>query len=201
MERGDACDGGSAVSWIFTACLLGYLSLRLALWLRGQVRVRLLAERLPAWPRARSRPVHVSPGLAALLARNFAGRTALVASMRAIAMVRITDPDAPLGFVRDFRYRVAVAGAWSAACAWARELEGLGEDDRVRLEAAGYSGRGFVEMQSCLLQTVRTTVRARALEPFAVAEVAATQARLLAMVEELERLEVVLERSAEDPYR
>ena len=76
-------------------------------------------------------------------------------------MVRITDPDAPLGFVRDFRYRVAVAGAWSAACAWARELEGLGEDDRVRLEAAGYSGRGFVEMQSCLLQTVRTTVRVR----------------------------------------
>jgi len=143
----------------------------------------------------------VSPGLAALLARNFAGRTALVASMRAIAMVRITDPDAPLGIVRDFRYRVAVAGAWSAACAWARELEGLAEDDRVRLEAAGYSGRGFVDMQSCLLQTVRTTVRARALEPFAVAEVAATQARLLAMVEELERLEGVLERSAEDPYR
>ena len=201
MDDRDACDGGETVSWIFTACALGYLSLRLVLWLRGQVRVRLLRDRLPAWPRAGTRPVHVSPGLGVLLERGYAGRVALVECMRAIAVVLITDPDAPLGFVRDYRYRMAVSRAWNAACAWAQQLGGLAEDDRVRLEAAGYSGRGFVEMQSCLLQTVRTTVRARALEPFAVDEVAATQARLLAMVEELERLEVALERSAEDPYR
>lgn len=189
------------MSWIFTACALGYLSLRLALWLRGQVRVRLLRDRLPAWPRAGVRPAHVSPGLRVLLERGFAGRVALVESMRAIAVVLITDPDAPLGFVRDYRYRFAVSRAWTAACAWAQQLGGLDEDDRVRLEVVGYSGRGFEEQRACLLRTVRTTVRARALEPFAVDEVAATQARLQAMVEEIERLELALGRSAEDPYR
>lgn len=189
------------MSWIFTACLLGYLSLRLALWLRGQVRVRLLSDRLPAWPRAGSRPRDVSPGLGELLERSFAGRVALVESMRTIAVVLITDPDAPLGYVRDFRYRMAVSRAWTTACAWWRQFEGLVEDDRARLEVAGYTGRGFADLQACLLRTVRTTVRARALEPFAVDEVAETQARLTAMVEELERLEAALGRSAEDPYR
>jgi hypothetical protein len=189
------------VSWIFVTCLLGYLSLRVALWLRGQVRVRLLRDCLPAWPRAGVRPRGVSPGLGVLLERSFAGRVALVESMRTIATVLITDPDAPLGFVRDFRYRMAVARAWTAACEWWRQFDGLIEDDRVRLEVVGYTGRGFAELQACLLRTVRTTVRARALEPFAVDEVAATQARLTAMVEELERLELALGRSAEDPYR
>lgn len=189
------------MSWIFVACLIGYLSLRLALWLRGQVRVRLLGARLPAWPPVRARMMHVSPGLGELLERGFAGRVALVGSMRTIAVVLITDPDAPLGFVRDHRYRMAVSGAWTAACAWALQLAGLGEDDRVRLEVAGYSGRGFEALRGSLLRTVRTTVRARALEPFAVDEVAATQARLMAMVKEMERLELALGRPAEDPYR
>ena len=190
-----------AVSWIFVTCLLGYLSLRVALWLRGQVRVRLLRDRLPAWPRAMTRPKDLSPGLGVLLERNFAGRVALVESMRTIATLLITDPDAPLGFIRDTRYRMAVARAWTAACGWLRELDALVEDDRVRLELVGYSGRVFHDLHACLLRTVRTTVRARALEPFAVDEVAATQTRLLAMVEELGRLELALGRGAEDPYR
>lgn len=201
VEGRAACDGGVRVSWIFTACLLGYLSLRVALWLRGQVRLAAVKDRLPAPPRGWSRPVDVSPGLALLLERNFVGRVALVESVRAIAVVLITDPDAPLGFVRDFRYRVAVARAWSAACVWLEQLAGVVEDDRVRLEGVGYTDGGFRDLHAGLHRVVRTTVRARALEAFPVDEVAATQARLTAMVEELERLELALSRGAEDPYR
>ena len=189
------------MSWIVFSCLFGYGSLRCMLWLRGQVRLVLLRGQLPACPRRGTRPRHLSAGLGRLLDRNFAGRVELTASTRAIATLLITDPDVPLGCVRDFRYRLAVARAWSAACAWLRSLEELADDDRLCLERAGYTPRSFRDHHACLLRTVRTTVRARALEPFEVAEVEATRSRLTAMTEELELVERALARGVADPYR
>ena len=188
------------MSWILVTCMLAYGSLRLALWIRGQIRYLLLRERLPAWPQPRPRPVHLSPGLELLLDHNFAGRVQLVESSRTIATVLITDPDAPLGSVRDFRYRLAVAQAWSAACAWRSSLDALADDDRCRLERAGYTPWAFRERQAALQRTVRSTVRAPALEPFAVAGVERTAALVTAMVEDLERVELALARGGDDPY-
>jgi hypothetical protein len=189
------------VSWIVFACLFGYGCMRSALWVRGQVRLVMLRDRLPACPQRGTRPQHLSAGLGRLLDDNFAGRVALTESTRAISRVLITDPDVPFGWVRDFRYRLAVAAAWSAACAWLQRLEQLTDDDRVCLERSGYTSRGFLDHHACLLRTVRTTVRARALEPFEVAEVEATRSRLAAMAEELELVERALARGVEDPYR
>lgn len=189
------------MSWIVFACLFGYGCVRSALWLRGQVRLVMLRDRLPACPQRGTRPLHLSAGLDRLLDDNFAGRVALTESARAISCILITDPDVPLGWVRDFRYRLAVASAWSAACAWLQRLEQLTDDDRVCLERSGYTPRSFLDHHACLLRTVRTTVRARALEPFEVAEVEATRSRLAAMTEELELVERALARGGEDPYR
>ena len=198
---GDACECRGRVSWIVFACLFGYVSLRCALWVRGQVRLVLLRDSLPVGPQPSSRPRHLSAGLGLLLDRNFAGRVELMASTRTIATVLITDPDVPLGCVRDFRYRLAVARAWTAACAWVRTLEELADEDRVCLERAGYTGRGFLDHHAWLHRCVRTTVRARALEPFEVAEVEATCSRVAAMADELAEVERALARGSEDPYR
>lgn len=199
--RREACECGVRVSWIIVTCMLGYGSLRLALWLRGQVRFRMLRERLPAWPQPRQRLRDLSAGLELLLDHNFAGRVALVESRRTIATVLITDPDAPLGCVRDFRYRVAVARAWAAACAWLGRLEDLADDDRIRLERAGYTAWAFRERHASLHRTVRATVRAPALEPFAVVAVEQTASLVAGMVEDLERVERALARGGDDPYR
>ena len=199
--EGDACECCGPVSWIVFVCLVGYGSLRCALWVRGQVRLMLRRDQLPAVPQRSSRPLHLSAGIRALLDHNFAGRVALMASTRTIATVLLTDPDVPLGCVRDFRYRLAVAQAWTAACGWLRTLEELAVEDRLCLERAGYTPRGFLDHHAWLHACVRTTVRARALEPFEVAEVEATCSHVAAMAEELELVERVLFRGAEDPYR
>jgi len=79
----------------------------------------------------------------------------------------------------------------------------LGEGDGfVRaLERAGYTARGFLDHHAWLHGCVRTTVRARALEPFEVAEVEATCSRVAAMADELAEVERALARGSEDPYR
>ena len=147
---GDACECCGRVSWIVFVCLVGYGSLRCALWVRGQVRLMLLRDQLPAVPQASVRPLHLSAGIGALLDRNFAGRVELMASTRTIATLLLTDPDVPLGCVRDFRYRVAVAQAWTAACGWLRTLEELAVEDRLCLERAGYTPRGFLDHHAWL---------------------------------------------------
>jgi hypothetical protein len=189
------------VSWIVFLCLSAYWASRCALWVRGQVRFLRLRQGLPAWPVRPAAPRHLSDGLERLFSRGFDERVRLVESSRAIATVLITDPDAPLGWIRDFRYRLAVARAWSAACAWLRSLDDLAEDDRVRLERLGYSFVPFRERHAWLRERVGPTVRARALEPFAVGGVQTTHAVLGEMIGELESLERVLVHAAADPYR
>jgi hypothetical protein len=130
------------VSWIVFACLFGYVSLRCTLWVRGQVRLVLLRDQLPGGRSRGPGPLQPECRARAAAGRNFAGRVELMASTRTIATLLITDPDVPLGCVRDFRYRLAVARAWAAACAWVRTLEELADEDRVCLERAGYTPAG-----------------------------------------------------------
>lgn len=190
-----------AVSWIVFMLLFAYWATRSVLWVRGQVRLMQLRGTLPVRPARRPAPAHLSAGLGGLLARGYDERVALVESTRTIAEVLITDPDVPLGCVRDFRYRMALARAWSAACGWLRAVESLAEEDRGQLERLGYTPATFREQHAWLDRRVRSTVRAPALEPFEVAAVQTVRQMVDAMIHELERLEHTLIDTAASPYR
>jgi hypothetical protein len=189
------------VSWVVFMFLSSYWALRCVLWVRGQVRLRRLRGTLPGRPVQRVVPVHLGAGLGGLLARNFSERVELAASTRTMAEVLITDPDVPLGCVRDFRYRTALAGAWRAACGWLQALESLAEEDRGALERLGYNPATFRQRHAWLDQRVRSTVRAPALEPFEVSAVETSRQVVEAMIGELERLEHALVSPAANPYR
>lgn len=181
--------------------LSAYWLRRSALWLRGQVRFMKLKDSLPVRPERRAAPGHLNAALGGLLARNYDERVELVESTRTIAEVLITDPDVPLGCVRDFRYRMALARAWSAACGWLRTFEALAEEDRGMLERLGYTPATFRQRHAWLDLVVRRTVRAPALEPFEVSAVLTSRQGIDAMIGELERLEQTLASAAASPYR
>lgn len=181
--------------------LSAYWLSRSVLWVRGQFRLRQLRGTLPVRPARRPVPVHLSEGLGRLLAKNYDERVEMVECTRTIAEVLIADPDVPLGCVRDFRYRMALARAWSAACGWLQAFESLGAEDRGRLERLGYTLATFRERHAWLDQRVRTTVRAPALEPFEVSAVQTSRQVVDTMIGELERLEQTLASAAVSPYR
>lgn len=190
------------VSIIILTFLLGYGALRSALWARGQWRFRRLRAHLPRAAARVSAPAHVEPALGDLLACSYTGRVRLVESVRSMATILIVDPDASFGVVRDFRYRVALAEAWRAARAWLRAFESLGEAQLRRLEELGYTPRAFDERSAALAGVVRRSVRAPALEPFAVGDVESAQRTLLALVQDLEVFERAVVASARpNPYR
>lgn len=181
--------------------LASYWLTRSVLWLRGQVRLVQLRATLPMRPVKQATPVHLSAGLGGLLVRGYDERVALVESTRTIAEVLITDPDVPLGCVRDFRYRTALHRAWSAARGWMRALEGLAEEDRGALERLGYSSATFRERHAWLDQRMRSIVRAPALEPFEVAAVQAARQVVDALIGDIERLERAVAGAVASPYR
>lgn len=190
------------VSVVVLAFFFCYGTLRTALWTRGQWRFRRLRAQLPRAAARVSAPAHVEPALGDLLACSYTGRVRLIESVRSIATVLIVDPDAPLGVVRDFRYRLALAEAWKAARAWLRTWDGLGEAQRRRLEELGYTPRVFDERSAALHGVVRRSVRAPALEPFAVGDVESVQRTVLALVQDLEGFErAVIAAPRPDPYR
>lgn len=190
------------VSVVVLAFFFCYGTMRSALWARGQWRFRRLRAQLPR-PAARvSAPPHVEPALGDLLACSYTGRVRLVESVRLVATVLIVDPDVPLGVVRDFRYRLALAEAWRAARAWLRTWEALGEAQRRRIEELGYTPRVFDERSAALRGVVRRSVRAPALEPFAVGDVETVRRTVLALVQDLEGFErAVVAAPRPDPYR
>lgn len=190
------------MSFLVLVCLLCYGTLRTALWTRGQWRYRRLRAHLPRLPVPVEAPPHVDAALGDLLACSYGGRVRLVESVRSIATVLIVDPDAPLGVVRDFRYRLALAEAWKATAAWLRAWEALDEAQRRRIEELGYTPGRFGERRAALSGVVRRSVRAPALEPFAVDDVEAAQRVVLALVQDLEGFErAVVAAPCQGPYR
>jgi hypothetical protein len=147
-------------------------------------------------------PAHLGDALTRLLVRSHAGRVQLVECARTIATVLIVDPDVPLGAVRDFRFRVALADAWIASAAWLRAHDELDEHTQRRLADHGYTPRSFRERRASLGEAVRRHVRAPALEPFAVDDVIAVQQLVLALVDDLEGCErALLAAPRHGPYR
>jgi hypothetical protein len=189
------------VSWIVFLFLIGYGSIRAALWLRGQLRYLVLRRGLPSAPEPLALPAHLSLGLRHLVEVSHDARVRLVACIRAIATVLIIDPDVPLGVVRDYRYRVAVISGWSASRSCLRHFEGLAEDDRLRLEAVGVGVDAFREAMSRLDPRIQEARRARPLEAFAVADVRSARSGFEELLHELEKLEGRLGVSPHDPYR
>jgi hypothetical protein len=190
------------VSLVLLAFMFVYGAVRSALWARGQWRFHRLRDDLPRVAAPREAPGHLGDPLTRLLGHGHAGRVRLVASARQVATVLIVDPDVAFGCVRDFRFRLALADAWSAASAWLQVYDGLPEHEQRRLEAYGYTAREFGERRAELGRAVRRCVRAPALEPFPVADVEAVQRLLLALIGDLEGCERALLASApEHPYR
>lgn len=195
------------MSLVLLAFLLVYGALRVALWLRGQWRFYRLRGELPRAAARVHAPAHLGDAFDRsrfenLLGDSHAGRARLVASARQIGTVLIVDPDVPLGCVRDFRYRLALADAWSAASAWLRRWDALSEHERRWLEELGYTPRQFGDGCAALALAARRSVRAPALEPFAVDDVRLAERHIIALVADLERCErAVSGGSPAGPYR
>ncbi|MDC0722379.1 hypothetical protein [Nannocystis bainbridge] len=190
------------MSLVLLAFMFLYGAVRSALWARGQLRFRRLRAHLPRAAAPCEAPAHLGDSLTRLLARSHAGRVRLVGSARQVATVLIVDPDVAFGCVRDFRFRLALADAWTAANGWLHAYDDLSEHEQRQLEAYGYTARRFGERRAELGGAVRRCVRAPALEPFAVADVEAVQQLLLALIGDLEGCERALLASAPDhPYR
>lgn len=190
------------MSIVLLALTLAYGAVRSALWFRGQWRFHRLRRDLPRVRARAEAPAHLEGELAQLLGHSHAGRVRLVGSARQLATVLIVDPDVAFGCVRDFRFRMALADAWSAATAWQRAYEGLGEHELRRLEELGYTGRQFAQRREALASAARRCIRAPALEPFAVDEVRGIQQLVLALIGDLEGCErALLDGAPAHPYR
>ncbi|MEZ4453332.1 MAG: hypothetical protein R3B09_27965 [Nannocystaceae bacterium] len=189
------------MSWIVFLFLIGYGSIRAALWLRGQLRFLILRRQLPSAPEPLALPAHLTLGLRRLVEGSHDARVRLVTCIRAIGTVLITDPDVPLGCVRDYRYRVAVLSGWSASRTCLRIFESLDDSDRLRLEAVGVAVETFRDAMERLDPRIQEAKRARPLEAFAVEHVRSARTGFEALLHELEKLEGRLGASPHDPYR
>ncbi|MBK8260962.1 MAG: hypothetical protein IPK80_06425 [Nannocystis sp.] len=189
------------MSWIVFLFLVCYGSVRACLSVRGLLRYTRLRRQLPARPGPLALPGHLSLGLSHLIEEAHAARARMIDAARSIGAVLILDPDVPLGVVRDYRYRMAVLNAWSAATQCLRSREGLDERERVRLDDIGCTFDRFEQTLSSLDVAFHQAKRARPFEPFAVEQVRATYSRVAAMAYELELLESRLGVSPSDPYR
>ncbi|NVB40553.1 hypothetical protein G6O69_22115 [Pseudenhygromyxa sp. WMMC2535] len=189
------------MSWLFSFLLVCYASLRLTLWVRGQLRWLSRRQTLPEPPVDVSPPAHLSSGLSRVFRASRELRVQLVHARRDLAAVAIKDPDAPLGQVRDQRYRRALMESWTHLRAWLRELEALERGDRLELEARSLDEAGIRALTESLRDKWRAVSRARALEPFAIAELAEVERALERIDEELVAIEQGLTQLGESPYR
>lgn len=189
------------MSWIFSFLLVCYASVRLVLWMRGQWRWLSLRKRLPDLPREVAPPEHLSANLARLFAKSRWLRIELTHARHLLAMVAATDPDVPLGQVRDTRYRRALMQSWTHLRAWLRETEALDELDRTTLDELGLGTRNLAELTEGLRPRWRAVARARALDPFPLGDLELVQATLERAELELVALERGLSLTPDDPYR
>jgi hypothetical protein len=189
------------VSWIFSFLLLCYASVRLVLWARGQWRWLSLRHGLPVPPPAIEPPEHLSSGLALLFVRSRRLRIELTQARRMLATVAATDPDIPLGRVRDARYRRALMESWTHLRAWQRESEMLSGSDLEALADLGLTTGTIAELIASLRDRWNAAARSRALDTFPIEDLHAVQAALERAELELIAIESALARTPDDPYR
>jgi hypothetical protein len=132
-------------------------------------------------------------------------RIDLVEARRMLMTVAVTDPDAPLGCVRDARYRRALMQSWTKINNWLRTVEQLDELEQLRLtdhHLGHHLGAGPIsQLRDTLREPWRAVAHARALDPFQLADLQAVLRTLEQLDTQLAALEHGLERIGEDPYR
>jgi hypothetical protein len=190
------------VSWIFSFLLACYVLVRIVLRVRGQLRWLGVRDTLPVPPPAvAGAPEHLDRALAGLYVDTRGLRIALIQARRTLMSVAVTDPDAPLGCVRDAHYRRALMQSFSEINAWIRGIRELDQHAAASL-ADMHLGSGPIEhLRNSLRDRWRAVSRARALDPFPIADLLTVQRTLERLDDELVALERGLERLGDDPYR
>lgn len=190
------------VSWIFSFLLACYVLVRIVLRVRGQLRWLGIRDTLPTPPAEVAGPPRpLSPALGQLFVDARRLRIELTEARRVLMTVAVTDPDAPLGHVRDARYRRALMESWTKINHWLRGLERLDELELASL-TDHHLGTGPIEqLAQSLREPWRAVARARALDPFEIEQLHAVLRTLEQLDDQLAALERGLERMGEDPYR
>lgn len=196
------------VSWIFSFLLACYVLVRIVLRVRGQLRWLGIRKTLPDVPA----PVMVAPehhaghaahggALAGLYVDTRKLRIALIQARRTLMGVAVMDPDAPLGRVRDARYRRALMQSFSEINGWLRGFRDLDQHAMTSLADMHLGSDQIEQLRDALRDHWQAVARARALEPFALEDLLAVQRTLELIDDELVTLERGLERLGDDPYR
>jgi hypothetical protein len=190
------------VSWIFSFLLACYVLVRIVLRVRGQLRWLSVRESLPnPPPPVAAAPEHLGLGLAGFYVETRALRIALVEARRMLMTVAVTDPDAPLGRVRDARYRRALMQSFSDINRWLRGIRELDDHATMGLSDLHLGGGSVEQLRDALRGRWRAVSRARPLDLFPLEDVLAVQRMLELLDDELAAIERGLERLGDDPYR
>jgi hypothetical protein len=181
--------------------LLCYVLVRIVLRVRGQIRWLAIRETLPDPPPMVAAPEHLSPPLTELFASTLALRAELVHARRELSEVAVKDPDAPLGRVRDARYRRTMLTSWSRLNAWLRAFGRLDTASLAQLRDVHLDSDAIAQLRDSLHDKWYAASRARALDLFELEDLLAAQRTFERVEDELESIEQGLALLAAHPYR
>ena len=178
-----------AVSVIFGLILVVYGMIRAGLWIRGQVRYCIARRSLPKSPLPLAAPEHLAPPLKKYFERGQELKIKLAEHHRMISIVLLTDPDVPLGTVRDSRYRRCIIDSYEALSEWLDQTRELCRSYSLELEALGSAPQLIEKTMNELYPLWRLVRYSRALEPFSVADVAHSERLLLSVSQLMQTIE------------
>lgn len=146
-------------------------------------------------------PEGLTPPFAGLFDATKSLSAALHHATQVLERIILTDPDAPLGEIRDERYRRQVLESWNALARWRRDYDTLDDTQIAYLEQRGEDGRPLVSAMEFLRDPVHRARRSRPLEAFPIDEVRTVFERLRFSLQHSDRLCEGLITAAHDPYR
>ena len=181
--------------------LVIYGGVRLVLRVRGQFRYVRWARELPPLRSVRALPEHLTGEVTTVFESGETMSVALERAVRSLDEIVITDPDSALGSIRDKRYRRTVLEAWRDLQAWLAAWDATSEREQLRAVDLGVTPDELRDIAEQLRPSWRRAYRARALEPFTLAEVERVRQLLLCAVESANRSNDRLASLELDPYR
>lgn len=188
------------MSWLFSFLLLCYALVRIVLRVRGQIRWLTVRKTLPEPPPMVAAPEHLPSPLAALFVDSLALRGDLVRARVTLTAVAVKDPDAPLGQVRDARYRRTLMDGFSRLNKWLRVIERLDVNDGA-LADLQVDVQAIAGLRDSLRDKWGAVTRSRALDPFALDDLIVVQQTFERIELELAAIERGLVRLGDHPYR
>ena len=193
------------MSWIFSFLLACYVLVRITLRVRGQLRWLGIRDTLPTPPPTiEFAPEHLvarSAGQARGLAKLFVDSRALRISLTEARRTHdrpVTDPDAPLGGVRDARYRRTLMQSWSEINRWLRGIRDLDDQAAISLADLHLGSGPIQQLRDALESRYRSVARARALDPFELEDLRGVQRTFELIDDELAAIERGLERLSDE---